>query len=157
MNKEPQWIVACCASLACVAALIGAANAATIIVNQLDDVPMGTWSGLGDMVQTMSHCSGPSSSRYRVTATGSGTGGAFTLSSGTSTLAYKVEYAGRTGGFTQLSPGIALTGLNGDTQAQCVGLSRQSERVRITILAATLAAAPAGSYSGTLTLTVAPE
>ena len=72
-------------------------------------------------------------------------------------LSYKVEYAGRGGSFTQLSPGVALTNLTGDTQSQCTGLTRQNERVRVTILATNLAAATAGNYSGTLTLVVAPE
>ena len=156
LNFSRAISVACCAMVGA-AALLQTAQA-TIIVNQLDDTAMGTWSGTGDMVRTMNHCVGTSpTGLYRVTATGSGAGGAFTLSNGSDTLAYQVEFAGRTGGFVALTAGVARSGFNGDTQAQCTGLSRQSERVRITISAANLAAAPAGTYAGTLTLTVAPE
>lgn len=157
MFKFSRAISAVCCAVLGAAALLQTAQA-TIVVNQLDDMPMGTWSGAGDMVRTMNHCVGTSPiGLYRVTATGSGAGGAFTLSNGSSTLAYQVEFAGRTGGFFALAAGVARSGFNGNTQAQCTGLTRQNERVRITIRAADLAAAPAGTYAGTLTLTVAPE
>lgn len=129
----------------------------TIIINQLEDFSLGTWSGSGNMVLTLNHCVGPTSTQYRITARGSGSGGAFTLTNGISQLAYGVQYAGRTGGFATLTAGVPRTGLTGDTQAQCTGLTRESERLRITITAANLTAATAGTYSGSLTLTVAPE
>ena len=129
----------------------------TIIINQLEDFSLGTWSGSGNMVLTLNHCVGPTSAQYRITARGSGSGGAFTLTNGISQLAYSVQYAGRTGGFATLTAGVPRTGLAGDTRAQCTGLTRESERLRITITAANLTAATAGTYSGSLTLTVAPE
>ena len=55
MKKNGSSRIAACAILMGAALLIPEALAATIIINQLDDMPMGTWSGSGDMAQTMNH------------------------------------------------------------------------------------------------------
>lgn len=134
------------------------AVAQTILINQLTDMPMGTWDGVSNMTLTIDHCVGTTGSRpFRITIRGTGPGDSFRLSNGISALPFTVFYKGRTGSLTQVSAGTPLTGLVGNTRAQCVNLSRQNEQLRVTLAATDLAAATAGSYSGTLTLTVAPE
>lgn len=136
---------------------LAAAQSSQILINQLEDYSLGTWSGSGNMALTLQHCVGPTTGTFRVTAQGSGAGGAFILSNGLSTLPFRVEYRGRDGGFQQLATGVPLTGLQGDALTQCVNLRQQRERLRITVLAADLTVATAGTYNGSLTLTVAPE
>jgi hypothetical protein len=95
-----------------------------------------------------------------VQATGSGSGGAFTLASGSASLAYEVQWSqvsGQTSG-TQLSPNVALTGqVSSATQPSCNSGPSTSASLIVILRSAQLSAAAAGSYSGTLTLLVAPE
>jgi hypothetical protein len=105
--------------------------------------------------------SSSSTSGYHVTATGSGTGGAFTLSAtGSNTLAYEVQWkgqAGQTSG-SQLTAGSPLTGLvSSATQQQCNSGPAASASLIVILRAAALSSATAGSYSGSLTLLIAPE
>ena len=99
---------------------------------------------------------------YRVTATGSGTGGAFTLSpvSGSDTLAYEVQWkaqAGQASG-SQLTAGSPLTGqISSATQQQCNNGPATSASLIVILRAAALSSVTAGSYSGSLTLLIAPE
>ena len=99
---------------------------------------------------------------YRVTATGSGTGGAFTLSpaSGSNTLAYEVQWkaqAGQTSG-SQLTAGSPLVGqTSAASQQQCNSGPAASASLIVILRAAALSSATTGSYSGSLTLLIAPE
>ncbi len=133
---------------------------ALVIVNRIDDLPFGTWSGSGQMQQTMRHCVGSTSlgNRFNVRATGSGSGGAFTVASGANLVAYTVEYRSPTSGaFQPLTPGVPRGGFVGTTTINCsFGLSEPAE-LRVIFSVADLTAARAGTYSGVLTLTVAPE
>lgn len=140
--------------------MMGGAAAQQVIINRIDDLPFGTWSGAGQMQQTMLHCVGSTTlgNGFNVRATGSGTGGAFTIASGVGSLAYTVEYRSPTAGsFQTLTAGITRSGFSGTTTLNCILFSTEPAAVRVTFSAANLAAARAGSYSGTLTLTVAPE
>lgn len=99
---------------------------------------------------------------YRVTATGSGTGGAFTLAppSGTNTLGYEVQWKDQSGqsSGSQLSSGVPLTGqLSSATQQQCNSGPAVSASLIVVLRSAALSSATAGSYSGSLTLLIAPE
>ena len=103
-----------------------------------------------------------STSGYRVTATGSGTGGAFTLSpvSGTGTLAYEVQWKGQAGAQSgsSLTAGSPLTGqVSAATQQQCNSGPASSASLIVILRAAALSTATTGSYSGSLTLLIAPE
>lgn len=97
---------------------------------------------------------------YNVTATGSGSGGAFTLSGSGATLAYEVQWSsssGQTSG-TSLSPSTALTGLSsGALSSNCnIGPSTTASLI-ILVRASQASSATAASYSGTLTLMIGPE
>jgi hypothetical protein len=98
---------------------------------------------------------------YNVTATGSGTASAFTLANGALTVPYTVEWAGSTGqsSGTALSTGTALTGLTSTaTNMNCASGPATSASLIVKISSANLQTMQAATtYTGTLTLVVAPE
>lgn len=101
-----------------------------------------------------------SSGLYRVTANGSGPGGSFVLSSGNDSMPYEVQWSdvpGQATG-TSLAPGIPLTGLSSDAGNQNCQSGPPATASLITILRGSdVSVARAGSYSGTITLLLAPE
>ena len=99
---------------------------------------------------------------YRVTASGSGTSSALTITNGTNAIPYSVQWddvASVTTG-TGLATGVALTGqTSAATKSNCSG-SGETASLIVRIASADLqdmTAGPANSYTGLLTLTVAPE
>jgi len=98
---------------------------------------------------------------YYVTASGSGTSNAFTLASGTSTVPYGVEWAGSSGqaSGTALVAATALHGLTSTaTNPTCSSGPASSASLIVRISSANLQAMQAATtYTGTLTLVVAPE
>ena len=97
---------------------------------------------------------------YNITATGSGAGNAFTLSDGTNELAYAVEWADSSGASSgsALNSGSALAGLSSTAaNPTCSSGPGESASLIVNMTQAELQAAVAGSYTGTLTLVVAPE
>ena len=132
-------------------------------ITGLSDVAFGMLANLSaDSVQSQNVCifSSSSTNGYNVQAIGSGSGGAFTLASGSNVLGYDVEWnsaSGQSSG-TLLSPNVALTGqVSSATQQTCNSGPASSASLIIVLRAAKLSSATAGSYSGTLTLVVAPE
>lgn len=99
---------------------------------------------------------------YSITASGSGTAGAFTLSSGALTpVPYSVQWAassGQTSG-TALASGTALTGLTSTaTRPTCNSGPATSSSLVVSIAASDLQEMVASaSYTGTLTLLVTPQ
>ena len=99
---------------------------------------------------------------YTLTATGSGTGGAFTLaSSAANPVPFSVEWSGtsaQSSGAT-LTAGAALTGLtSGATSPTCNSGPGSSASLIVRIGANDLQTMAAGAnYGGTLTLLVAPQ
>lgn len=149
------------ALLVLVAVAAPPARAQQVIVNGLDDVDLGTWPGFGSMVASMDHCLGignGANDRGRLTITGSGIGGAFTLSGGVGTtpLPFTVDYNPRGAGWRAVTAGVALTNLRGTRATNCVA-GAQGSQLRVTIAESDIAAARAATYSGVLTLVVAPE
>lgn len=130
-------------------------------ITKLTDVNFGTIGNLGiDAVQSQSVCvfvQGPMKP-YTVTASGTGSGAAFTLASGARTLAYDVQWNGATGQMsgTQLTPNVPASGFNATATNETCATGPASDASLIVILrAAALSSATAGAYSGTLTLVVA--
>ena len=131
-----------------------------ILISGMADIGFGTYSGVGDLNQNEDICiyTNKAAGTYRVTGSGSGGGGAFTLSDGTNTLAYNVFYNDVTGttGEQQLTSGTPLGSQNGaNTTSQNCGGSNDAN-YHVQILGTNLLAAPSGAYSGTLTLLVEP-
>lgn len=105
--------------------------------------------------------SNTSTKGYNVTASGSGTASAFTLSSGSLTVPYSVEWSptsGQSSG-TALASGTALTGLtSAATSATCSSGATSSASLIVKMSTANLQTMQAATtYTGTLTLVVAPE
>jgi hypothetical protein len=128
-------------------------------ISDLEDIDLGTFDGVS-MSGADDVCVWSTTRAYTITA--SGDGGSFTLTGGTSgdTLAYSVEWAesaGATSG-VQLASGAALTGRTTTaTSASCNGGNTPNAAVIVEVGDGDLAAAPADTYTGTLTLVVAPE
>ena len=89
---------------------------------------------------------------YDITATGSGAGGAFTIANGADTIAYSVDYNS-----TELTSGTTLTGVSGAVSDLNCTTSGNNGSIDVDIAAADAAAVGSGSYTGTLTLVVAPN
>jgi hypothetical protein len=148
----------------------GLARADEVELSNLTDVNVPQWvTGEGDIVQDVFVCvyrqnSSGTARTYGIEATGDGPG--FYLKSGTTTLAYSVNwYDGGTG-----SPGggsgqplvnnVVLTAQtnarnNQDlpvNSADCNGGGSPTAMLRLSITATDMDAAPDGTYSGTLTL-----
>lgn len=132
-------------------------------VTALSDVAFGTLANLGaDATQSQSIClfSDTSTAGYTVTATGTGPGGAFQLSSGAQALPFEVQWASSSGQSSgaALTPGVPLTGqVSTATHQVCTNGPATSASLVIVLRSAALSSAPAGTYSGTLTLLVGAE
>lgn len=139
-------------------ALAAPADAQGVQVSGLSDVAFGTIGSFGtDLVRSQSICafSGLLGGRYSVTASGSGAGGAFTLSNGAATLPYDVQWntsAGQNAG-TALTANVPLAGQT--MLLSCPVLQATNTSLIVILRAAHLRVATAGDYSGTLTVIIA--
>ena len=110
-------------------------------------------------VVVCSYKNNPQNLPYSVTAMGSGTASAFELSSGAAILPYDVQWAsaaGQTGG-TLLQPGSPATGFGGGANGFNCSTQGANASLTVTIRSVDIAAAPAGTYTGTLQLLIAPQ
>src|SRR5512146_296379 len=131
-------------------------------ISGLTDVAFGTVDPTAPAASAENVCvwSNTSGKGYEVTASGSGASSAFTLSDGTNTLPYSVEWAGSSGqsSGTALVSGTALGSLTSTaTNSTCSAGPVATASLIVTMSAANLQAAVASSYTGTLTLVVAPQ
>jgi hypothetical protein len=140
-----------------------ASAADRVRITSLQDVAYGTITNFAaDAVNSQDVCvfSNTSPERYQVTATGSGAGGSFLLNAGASTLPYEVQWSandGRTTG-TQLIANQPLVNLSSDaTQRACNSGPPATASLIVILRSAAITAASSGTYTGTLTLLVAPE
>ena len=136
--------------------------AAQVQISGLSDLRLGVWSGSGDLEGAVDHCvRGPRGGRYAIEATGIGSGGAFVLLNGPGSLPFQVDYSDDGGGWSQMSPGVPLTGQRGAPNEnqfeRCLAGQTSPQRVRVRVLAPDMGTAAAGSYDGSLTLLVTPE
>lgn len=131
-------------------------------ITGLSDVAFGTINGTGDQTASQSLCAYSSSSTngYSVMASGSGSGGAFALSSGAAQLPYEVlwaDSANQTGGTALVANAVQSGHVSVASQQTCNSGPSSSASLTIVIRDATHSAAGAGTYSGSLSLTIAPE
>lgn len=152
---------------------LGATSTGSVVINA--SVPNRVQiSGLSDVsflnqdpalpalnAQNVCVWSNTSTRGYNVTATGSGAASAFTLANGAATVPYSVEWAGSSGqsSGTVLTKATALTGLTSTaTSVTCSSGPGSSASLVVKITAANLQTMQAAAtYTGTLTLVVAPE
>ena len=131
-------------------------------ISGLSDVAFGTVdpSIAASSAENVCVWSNTSGKGYTVTALGSGTSNAFTLSDGTNNLGYSVEWAGTSGqtAGTALASGTALGGLTTTAvNPTCSTGAASTASLIVKMSQANLQAAVASSYNGTLTLVVAPQ
>lgn len=131
-------------------------------ISGLTDVAFGTVDPTTAAASAENVCvwSNTSGKGYSVTASGSGASSAFTLTDGTNTLPYSVEWAGSSGqsSGTALVSGSALGSLSSTaTSPTCSAGPVATASLIVKMSAANLQAAVASSYTGTLTLVVAPQ
>lgn len=158
------WTRRCRSSLLLLLACIPSPSLAqTVQISNLTDIDFGAITNLNtDLSQSQTVCAYASGlpPRYSIIARGSGAGNAFTLSNGTSTMAYEVQWnaaAGQTSG-TGLSANAALTGqASGALLPTCTLGLTPSGTLTVILRAAELSAARAGSYTGVLTLLLSPN
>ncbi|QDP20414.1 hypothetical protein [Sphingomonas xanthus] len=143
---------------------INASVPARVRISNLSDVNLSNVDPMVDALNAQSVCvwSNTSTRGYNVTASGSGAGNAFTLSSGAlPVVPYSVEWAASAGQSTGtgLATGVALTGLvSTATSADCSSGPANSASLVVKIASPELQAMPASTnYTGSLTLLVAPE
>lgn len=152
------------ASLVAAAAVQGTpADAQSVQLTKLSDVAFGTITDFTtDSLSSQNVCvfSSTAQKGYNIRATGSGAASAFTLASGSSTLAYEVQWnqnSGRTSG-TSLIPNVTLTGQRTNANnATCSSGPATTASLILIIRAAAAGSAAGGDYAGSLTLIVAPE
>lgn len=151
-------------ALAALAALVSpVASAQSVRVSGLSDVQFGTLTNLiNDQIASQTICiySSALNGGYRVTATGSGPGGAFTLQSGSAQLAYELQWASTANQSSgqPLIPGVPLAGQTGNTWlSNCLfGLFMSASLVTV-LRAQASSSARAGTYSGSVALMIAPN
>jgi len=138
------------------------ARAANARITGLRDVSFGLIAGTADQTASQNVCAFSSSNTngYSVSALGSAGGGAFELSSGSAQLPYEVlwaDSANQSGG-TSLVAGTTTGGfISVATRQTCNRGPRSSASLTVVIRSATLSTARAGTYTGTLQITIAPE
>lgn len=129
-----------------------------IQITQIDDINLGTFDGTNDMTGSDSLCVyRGSGGDYGLTITGSGSGGAYTLSNGGSTIPFDVTWDDGTGA-QSVTSGTLVSGLtNTFTQnTSCNGGADNNATLGVQVLANDIqaAASTTGIHTGTLTLTV---
>ena len=144
---------------------ISATIPSRVQISGLSDFVFGTLDPTTDTSLSKNVCvwSNTGTKGYNITATGNGgvSGTAFTLTNGSKTLDYGVEWAGSTGqaSGTALATGTAANGFTSTAAAPTCGSGptpTASLIVRFTS-AQMLAAVGTTAFTGTLTLVVAPE
>lgn len=122
-----------------------------------------TWSNGGridandNLVVSVNYGNTLNSRLYQITGFGDGVGSAFTLTNGTATMPYRAWFNDRpsTGGRQELTSGTPLINQNRVNSP----LSDNTERANISIriIRSVLRNAAGGTYTGVLTIVVAPE
>ena len=130
-------------------------------ISDLDDLDLGNFTGSGDLSDNDDLCVWSSGSTgYNITATGSGTAGAFTLGAGAELVIYTVEWddtSGQTSG-TSLTSGSALTGqTTAAATTDCNAGASPSASLIVKVTESEMLGKSAAGFTGTLTLVVAPE
>lgn len=170
-GRGGTWALLCCVALraggltACTFLLpsMPVLAADKVRITGLSDVSFGAITNFAaDSLRSQSLCVYAKSAvdNYRVTASGTGSGGAFALSSGSDELLYEVQWSdtsGQTGG-VQLSANVPLTGQHSTaTRDDCSKGPATTASLIVIVRSAAVTSALAGSYTGSLTIVIAPE
>lgn len=164
--RAPRWLIA--GALGAICSIISSASQASsadkVRISALSDLSFGVITNFAaDSVRSESLClyaKSPPLDQYRITASGSGPGGAFELSSGIDRLPYEVQWndvAGQAGG-APLAANQPLTGQQNTASVDdCSKGAATTASLVVVLRSAAVSSASSGTYTGTLTLVVAPE
>ena len=142
---------------------ISATIPASVQISKLSDMAFGTLDPSTATQLTENPCvwSNTTTKGYTITANGSGTANAYTLSNGTTTVGYGVQWSGTSGvsSGTVLAAGTASPFVSTATSPVCASGPATSASLIVTFSTAQMQAAVGSStaYNGTLTLIVAPQ
>ena len=157
-GRSLRWPALLLIGIACTSV----ARADKVRITQLTDVDFGVVGAQTDTRRSQSVCvyANGQSGTYSVSASGSGAGGAFTLSNGPYVLGYDLEWnplAGQTAGIP-IVPNVALIGqTSAATNQQCSSGPSTSASLTLVLRGSGLNAARQGTYSGALTLILGAE
>ncbi len=162
----PKRVPRAGACLALFIALIGGPNPASaekVRITNLSDVNFGLLTNLqADSRRAQNIClfSNSAGGAYSVAASGSGPGASFTLSNGSHSLAYEVEWSNQSGqsNGSGVTPTAPLTGRTSSATHQFCNSGPATSASLIIVLRSTqLAQAREGNYTGSLTLLISAE
>lgn len=132
-------------------------------VSNLTDIGLGTFNGGGtDLSGTDAFCVYRNGGgTFDITMSGSGGSSAFTLTDGSNTVPYSVDFTNIPAATTTaMTTNVLLGGQqNANTSSTTCSGAGDSDNVSVTVTVTSgdLASAPAGTYGGTLTMVVSPE
>ena len=139
------------------------AQSNNVRITKLSDVSFGLIADLGShAVRSQDVClfAQTATRGYNIRGVGSGPGGSYDLTSGSTFLPYEVQWssvAGRTTGSDLPANGVLTGQISSATQQECKNGPSTSASLIVILSSDALSSATAGSYSGTLTLVVGPE
>ena len=129
-------------------------------LTNLQDIQLGTLGIGGDVVAAQNVCafSGANTNGYFVSGSGSGPGGTPALQSPAGTLPIELQWSGQSG---QTSGSLVTSSLTGPfysvaTHQFCNSGPSTSASLIVRIREGNISAAPAGLYSGSITIILAP-
>lgn len=130
-------------------------------LSSLQDVQFGVLGTGGDAISSQSICaySSTNTSAYTVTALGSGAAGKFELNSAISSLPFEISWSDQPNqpfGYVLESGVPSLTFYSDATHQRCVNGPSSTATITLRISEAILSSAAAGTYSGSLTVILAP-
>lgn len=132
-------------------------------ITGMQDIAFGTFTHAGDFNDDYPTCvyTNTLSAQYGVTASGDGTGSAFTLTNGTDTVPYRVFWNNAEG--TTVGEGEILTTVKRDNVTNSNQVSSDcttggnTSNLHVSIAEANMIGVTNGTYSGTLTITIDPS
>lgn len=163
MLRRVAPVLTACAAIGLLVWPTFASAADRVRITGLSDVSFGTITSFAsDAIRSQSVCVYAKSSldNYRVTAIGSGSGGGFSLASGSDTLPYEVQWSDQPGNATGslLTPNIPLTSQHSNARLDDCRIGAPTTASLIVVVrSASVSAAIAGAYTGTVTLVIGPE
>lgn len=129
-------------------------------ISGISDLSFGAYGGSGSPSLDDDICiyENNTSGTYKVTAHGSGTSSAFTVTDGSNLIAYAVRFNNVTGTTSNfpLTTNVTSSTLSGANSASQTCGGGNNANFQVTLQKADLLKVPAGTYSGTLTLVIEP-
>lgn len=118
----------------------------------MSDISLGTYNGIGDLENEDTICIyNLGVSTYKVTASGTGTAGAFAMNGVGGSIPIEVQFKSGAGSFVTLTAN-SPTGFTGSNTVSSTCGGSPNATVKVIATEANLLSVTAGTYSGTLTI-----